>query len=78
LIATLRRMVASLYFFEEGHIGERIVDALKYASGEVICFLDDDDLFDKEKLHYIYNIFRKMLILDIYIMVLNRKIIIQI
>jgi len=46
-----------LIFFEEGGIGERVADALKYAKGEVICFLDDDDLFMKDKLEYIYNVF---------------------
>jgi len=46
-----------LIFFEEGGIGTRIADVLKYVKGEVICFLDDDDLFTKEKLEYIYNAF---------------------
>jgi len=32
---------------------------LKYARGQVICFLEDDDLFMKEKLGYVYNIFLK-------------------
>jgi glycosyltransferase involved in cell wall biosynthesis len=48
-----------LVFFEKGGIGPRIADALKYVKGEVICFLDDDDLFTREKLEYVYNIFQK-------------------
>jgi len=55
----IKKNGGKLVFFEEGSIGEQIADALKYAKGQVICFLDDDDLFDKEKLHYIYNIFSK-------------------
>jgi len=46
-----------LVFFDKPGIGPRIADALKYAKGEVICFLEDDDLFMKDKLEYIYNVF---------------------
>jgi len=55
----IKKNGGKLVFFEKGNIGEQIVDALKYASGEVICFLEDDDLFTKEKLHHVYNIFSK-------------------
>jgi len=53
----IKRYGGKLVFFEKGSIGEQVADALKYAKGEVICFLEDDDLFMKEKLEYIYNTF---------------------
>jgi len=53
----IKKNGGKLVFFEKGSIGAQIADALKYAKGEVICFLEDDDLFTKEKLEYIYNAF---------------------
>jgi len=53
----IERNGGKLVFFDKPGIGPRIADALKYAKGEVICFLEDDDLFMKEKLEYIYNAF---------------------
>lgn len=48
-----------LIYFEEGSIGEQLVDAIQYAKGEIICFLDDDDLFTKDKLKFVYSTFKK-------------------
>jgi len=56
----IKKNGGKLVFFEEGGIGEQIVDALKYAMGEVICFLEDDDLFTKEKLKTIYSLMQDM------------------
>jgi len=53
----IKKNGGKLVLFEKGSIGEHVVDALKYAKGEVICFLEDDDLFTKEKLKYIYSAF---------------------
>jgi len=53
----IKKNGGKLVFFEKGSMEEQIADALKYAKGEVICFLDDDDLFMKEKLEYIYMFF---------------------
>jgi len=53
----IKKNGGKLVFFDKPGIGPRIADALKYAKGEVICFLEDDDLFMKEKLEYIYNTF---------------------
>ncbi len=36
----------------------KIYEALKIASGDIISFLDDDDLFFSNKLEYVYNIFK--------------------
>jgi len=53
----IKKNGGKLIFFEKGSYGEQVADALKYAKGEVVCFLEDDDLFMKEKLEYIYNTF---------------------
>jgi len=53
----IKKNGGKLVFFDKPGIGPRIADALKYANGEVICFLEDDDLFTNEKLEYIYNAF---------------------
>jgi len=54
----IKKNGGKLVFFEKKELGERIVDSLRYVKGDVICFLDDDDLFTKEKLEYVYNIFQ--------------------
>ncbi len=36
----------------------KIREALSYATGNVICFLDDDDKFYENKLEYVYNKFK--------------------
>ncbi len=38
--------------------GEKFVEALNIASGDVISFLDDDDLFANNKLEVVYNKFK--------------------
>jgi glycosyltransferase involved in cell wall biosynthesis len=40
-------------------IGEYISLALKNSSGEIVCFLDDDDAFESNKLEMIYNEFSR-------------------
>jgi len=52
----IKKNGGKLIFFEKGSYGEQVADALKYAKGEVICFLEDDDLFTKEKLKTIYSL----------------------
>jgi glycosyltransferase involved in cell wall biosynthesis len=52
----IKKNGGKLVFFEKGSYGEQVADALKYAKGEVICFLEDDDLFTKEKLKTIYSL----------------------
>jgi glycosyltransferase involved in cell wall biosynthesis len=54
----IKKNGGKLVFFKKGGIGAQMADALRYAKGEVICFLDDDDLFDKEKLEVVYNLFK--------------------
>ena len=38
-------------------IGEDLYYASKSAAGEILCFLDDDDMFSSDKLEKVYNIF---------------------
>ena len=40
-------------------IGEYISIALKNSSGDVLCFLDDDDAFEKNKLEVVYGAFSR-------------------
>jgi glycosyltransferase involved in cell wall biosynthesis len=42
----------------DGIMGEFLYAGLKASRGEIICFLDDDDLFAKEKLRAIYREFK--------------------
>ncbi|MGC8673488.1 MAG: glycosyltransferase, partial [Thermoplasmata archaeon] len=48
-----------LVLFKKKGIGPRIANALRYAKGEVVCFLEDDDLFDRNKLKFVYDIFAR-------------------
>ena len=54
----IKKNGGKLVFFDKPGIGPRIADALKYANGEVICFLEDDDLFTNEKLELVYRLFK--------------------
>ena len=56
----IKKNGGKLVFFEKGNIGAQIADALEYVNGEVICFLEDDDLFTKEKLKTIYSLMHDM------------------
>ena len=39
-------------------LGGKLIESLKVARGEIISFLEDDDLFSKNKLEVVYNKFR--------------------
>lgn len=41
----------------EGKIGEFLAEGIRMSRGEVICFLDDDDIFTREKLYHVNRIF---------------------
>ena len=41
----------------DGDIGEFLFTAISESSGEIIVFLDDDDMFDNEKLKYVNESF---------------------
>lgn len=51
----IKRGVKNL--LKEGIAGSLIVEGLKNSSGNVVCFLDDDDQFMETKLDHIYKIF---------------------
>ena len=44
----------------EGKIGEYILKGITIANGRIICFLDDDDLFEPHKLTTVYRVFSKI------------------
>jgi glycosyltransferase involved in cell wall biosynthesis len=46
-------------FYCDGTLGERLVTGLKQSNGDIIVFLDDDDLFKKDKLENVLNAFEK-------------------
>jgi len=46
-------------FYCDGTLGECLVTGLKQSNGEIIVFLDDDDLFKKDKLENVLNAFEK-------------------
>jgi len=43
----------------DGSIGEFLCEGIKSSNGDIVSFLDDDDLFLKDKLEHIYNLFSK-------------------
>jgi glycosyltransferase involved in cell wall biosynthesis len=51
--------IISLKTRDESLIGEDLALGIERANGEVISFLDDDDLFMPEKLETVYNYFNK-------------------
>jgi glycosyltransferase involved in cell wall biosynthesis len=42
----------------DGNIGHYLVRGIRESEGEIICFLDDDDLFHKDKLNVINKLFK--------------------
>jgi glycosyltransferase involved in cell wall biosynthesis len=46
-----------LVFFDKPGLGARVADALLYCRGEVVCFLDDDDLWAPHKLEHVSKLF---------------------
>ena len=44
----------------EGSIGEFLYKGIEESKGEIISFLDDDDLFYNTKLEHVYNLFKNM------------------
>ena len=44
-------------YLKDGTVGKFILEGLKISSGDIITFLDDDDLYDSKRLGTIYEIF---------------------
>ena len=55
----VKNSIISLNSFGNGTIGENLYRAIICSKGEVLCFLDDDDTFEKDKLREIYSKFLK-------------------
>lgn len=46
-------------YVEGPYNGKRWIEGIKKSKGEIICFLDDDDMFSASKLIRIYNLYNK-------------------
>ncbi len=51
--------IKNLYYSPDiaKYAGAKAVKGIKSAEGDIICFLDDDDLFSKDKLEEVYKVF---------------------
>lgn len=56
-IKTFRDLKYLVSFYKDGTEGEVLYSALKIATGSIICFLDDDDLWSKDRLLTVSNAF---------------------
>ena len=62
----LKDLRYSVSFYKDGTEGEVLYSALKMATGSIICFLDDDDLWSKDRLLTVSNAFSKFQKLGYY------------
>jgi glycosyltransferase involved in cell wall biosynthesis len=53
-------------FKDNCNLGEMLRTAISAASGELLCFLDDDDLFNPTKIHHVIKVFREVEGLNYY------------
>lgn len=53
-----RNAVRKVYDNQE-YLGEKVYKGLKESVGDIICFLDDDDMFAKGKLRRVFTLFRE-------------------
>ncbi len=51
------KKIKNLYYDSNKKSGIKNVDAINNSTGNIICFLDDDDLFRKDKLQKVYDLF---------------------
>lgn len=58
LDARLSSLGAKLFLSSALSPGEKVAEAVQKAKGEVLCFLDDDDLFEPTKLQRVYELFK--------------------
>ncbi len=47
------------FYTKKSGLMEKFYLGMKHSSGDIICFLEDDDLFDSKKLNTVNNLFRK-------------------
>lgn len=56
---TLKEVRSSVYFYEKGNEGEVLSQGIKESTGSILCFLDDDDLWENDKLLVVSNAFKR-------------------
>jgi glycosyltransferase involved in cell wall biosynthesis len=54
-----KKRSVKLVSFPGRKVGERVADALRYCCGDVICFLDDDDVYAPNKLRTVGSVFKE-------------------
>ncbi|MCW1302597.1 MAG: glycosyltransferase [Candidatus Rehaiarchaeum fermentans] len=55
-----RKNGAKIIYDETSHLGERIYNAMQESKGDIITFLEDDDMYNENRLKVVYNAFKDM------------------
>ncbi|MEM0220213.1 MAG: glycosyltransferase [Thermoproteota archaeon] len=54
-----RKNNAKIIYEETSNLGERIYNAIHESRGDIITFLEDDDMYDNNRLKIVYNTFKE-------------------
>ncbi|EQD33717.1 glycosyltransferase [mine drainage metagenome] len=56
-LSSFNNLNVHIYLYKKATEGEALWEGIKLSNGDVICFLDDDDLWRKDRLQVIMNVF---------------------